>query len=119
MTATVFVTIGGAFFLSAAQSAFNNQLIKSLAKSLPDINPVAVLGIGATQIRQAFTREQVPLVIESYVVGLKSVWAICIAAFAIAAIVGATGSWKKLHGDKEVVPTGEEAQKQMQTDAIA
>jgi hypothetical protein len=105
---TVFVTIGGAFFLSAAQSAFNNQLIKSLGKLLPDIDPVAVLSVGATQIRQVFTAEQIPLVIESYVVGLKAVWAISTAAFAIATLVGTLGSWKKLPGTAKLVPAGGE-----------
>lgn len=58
-----------------------------------------ILGTGATQIRQAFTAAQVPLVIEGYVVALRAVWAIVAAAFAMAAIVGVFGSWKKLHGE--------------------
>lgn len=93
------MTVGGAFFLSAAQSAFNNQLIHTLRRTLPDIDARSVLGIGATQIRQVFTATQVPLVIDAYVVGLKSVWAICAAAFAVCAVIGCFGSWKKLHGE--------------------
>ena len=51
---TVFVTVGGAFFVSAAQSAFNNQMINELAKRLPKIEPGMVLATGATRIRHAF-----------------------------------------------------------------
>lgn len=102
----VSLTIGGAFFLSAAQSAFNNQLIKAIAIRLPDVDPIVALGIGATQIRQVFTAEQVPLVIDSYTDGLKAVFAICIAAFGVSTLVGALGSWKKLHGDDLKKATG-------------
>jgi len=93
------VTIGGAIFLSAAQSAFNNQLIHALTTSLPNIDPIVALGTGATQIRQAFSAAQVPLVIEAYTVGLRAVFAITVAAFGVSTIVGLLGSWKKLHSE--------------------
>ncbi|KAL2844118.1 major facilitator superfamily-domain-containing protein [Aspergillus pseudoustus] len=101
-TATVnfFLSIGGSFFLSAAQSAFNNQLIKYLATNLSEINPEIALGTGATQIREAFTAAQIPIVIDGYVKGLQAVWAIMIAAFGVATLVGFLGSWKRLSGDK-------------------
>ncbi|KAL4905579.1 hypothetical protein BDW74DRAFT_185111 [Aspergillus multicolor] len=94
-----FVTVGGAFFLSAAQSAFNNQLLKELAATLPEIDPATALGTGATQIRDAFSPDQVPLVIDAYMVGLKATFAIMIGAFGIATLLGFLGSWKRLHGE--------------------
>jgi ABC-type proline/glycine betaine transport system permease subunit len=100
------LTVGGAFFLSAAQSAFNNQLIKQIAINLPDIDPIAALGIGATQIRSAFPPDQVPLVIDAYMTGLKAVFAITVAAFGVATIVGALGSWKRLHAKDLQKATG-------------
>jgi MFS transporter, DHA2 family, glioxin efflux transporter len=87
--------------LSAAQSAFNNQLIKSLAASLPTIDPRIALGIGATEIRKAFTADQVPRVIDAYVEGLKAVFALTIAAYGSATLIGIFGSWKRL-GEKEL-----------------
>ncbi|KAH0350262.1 MFS general substrate transporter, partial [Aureobasidium melanogenum] len=95
-----FVTIGGAFFISAVQCAFNNQVIKQLVKSLPGINPVMVLGIGATQIRQEFTVSQVPIVLDAYMVGLKAVFAITTAAYGVSTIVGFFGSWKRLNEEE-------------------
>lgn len=92
-----FVAVGGSFFISAAQSAFNNQLIAAVTHRLPDINPMLVLGTGATQIRQVFTSTQVPIIIDSYMVGLRSVFGITIAAFGISTIIGSFGSWKRLH----------------------
>ncbi|KAK7217041.1 hypothetical protein V2G26_005044 [Clonostachys chloroleuca] len=95
-----FVTIGGAFFLSAAQSAFNNRLLGELATNLPDFNAETVLSTGATQIRTAFTEAQVPIVVDSYMVGLKAVFAITVGGFGISTLVGFLGSWKKLHADE-------------------
>ncbi|KAJ6086429.1 hypothetical protein N7467_005343 [Penicillium canescens] len=95
-----FMTVGGAFFLSAAQSAFNNQLIETLAIKLPEIDPAVAIGTGATQIREAFTASQVSVIIDAYMVGLKAVFAITIAAFGVATVIGFFGSWKKLHGDE-------------------
>ena len=90
------MTIGGAFFISAVQCAFNNTLISHLSKNLSGINPAAVLGIGATQIREQFTQQQVPIVLDAYMSGLKVVFAITTAAYGVCVVVGAFGSWKRL-----------------------
>lgn len=95
------LTIGGAFLLSAAQCAFNNQLISSLAATLPDVDPGVAIGTGATQIREAFTAEQLPFVIDGYVDGMKAVFAITIAAFGIATFIGPLGTWRRL-GEKDL-----------------
>ena len=100
------MTIGGSFFLSAAQCAFNNQLIGRLASTIPDINPRVVLEIGATEIRQAFSEDQVPLVINAYMVGLRAVFGISIAAFGVATVIGPFGNWNKLRGEELKKATG-------------
>ncbi|RKK62452.1 putative efflux pump gsfJ [Fusarium oxysporum] len=89
--------VGGAIFVSAAQSAFNNQLIKTLAVSRPEIDPAMALGVGATRIRQDFSALQIPAVVDAYMVGLKAVFAITVAAFGISTIIGLFGSWKRVH----------------------
>ncbi|KIW03104.1 uncharacterized protein PV09_05749 [Verruconis gallopava] len=96
---TFFMTIGGSFFLSAAQCAFNNVLIKTLAVKLPGIDPAVALTTGATEIRVAFTEAQVPIVVNAYMDGLKDVFIITIASFAFATVVGCCGSWKKINAE--------------------
>ncbi|CAG8199106.1 unnamed protein product [Penicillium nalgiovense] len=91
-----FMTVGGAFFLSAAQCAFSNQLVKTITTKLPELDPAVAISTGATQIREAFTASQVPIVVDAYMVGLKAVFAITIAAFGVATVIGFFGSWKKL-----------------------
>lgn len=68
-------------------------------KNLPELNPGLALSTGATQIRAAFTPEQVPIVIDGYIAGLQTAFAITTAAFGFAALVGLLGSWKKLSAD--------------------
>lgn len=97
---TVFVTVGGAFFVSAAQSAFNSQMMKELAKRLPEIDPGMVLATGATQIRHAFPAEQVPVILDAYMIGLKAVFAVMIAAYGISTVVSVFGSWERLDEEK-------------------
>lgn len=88
--------MGGAVFLSAAQCAFNNELLNKVAANLPGVDPAMALGTGATQIRAVFTDAQLPIILDAYVDGLKAVWAICIAAFGIATVIGAFGNWKRI-----------------------
>lgn len=99
VTAIVFFfqMIGGAFFLSAAQSAFNNRMISTIAVTAPGVSPAVVLLTGATQIRSAFTSTQVPGVVAGYMAGLKVVFAISVGAFGFAFLIGLFGSWKKLN----------------------
>ena len=96
---SVCLTIGGAVLLSAANSGFNNQIINTLARTAPEIDPRTVLGTGATQIREVFTPVQVPLVVHAYVDGLQVVWTLAAAAFAVSAIIGVFGSWRRMAMD--------------------
>ena len=91
--------IGGAFFLSAAQSSFNNTIIRTAATKASGIDPALLLATGATQIRTAFTSAQIPGVIAAYMAGIKVVFAITIAASGFAALFSLCGSWKKLHAE--------------------
>ncbi|KAJ5836531.1 Major facilitator superfamily domain general substrate transporter [Penicillium robsamsonii] len=95
-----FTTVGGAFFLSAAQCVFNNKLIETVTRKLPELDPVVVIGTGATQVREVFTAPQVSAIIDAYMVGLKAVFAVTVAAYGVATVAGLFGSWKKINGDE-------------------
>jgi MFS transporter, DHA2 family, glioxin efflux transporter len=88
---------GGSFLLASAQSAFTNALIKLPAMNLPKVNNSMAIGTGATRIRQAFTPEQVPNIIDAYMEGLKNVFLVAAAAYALATLVGFLTSWKRLN----------------------
>ena len=65
----------GAFSVSAAQSIFNNELVRKLATLAPGVDPGRVVHAGPTGITQNFPKDQVPGILLSYMQGLKASWA--------------------------------------------
>ena len=82
-----FQTVGGAFMVSAAQSAFVNVLIKTLPSTAPGIDPAIVILTGATDLRKAFSPDVVPGILEAYMHGLKIAFAIGLASTGVALII--------------------------------
>lgn len=93
----VFQTVGGAFWVSAGQSAFVNELMKELAISAPDVNALAVLGTGATAITTVFPAEQVPGILIAYMAGIKTALAIAIGAVGLSFVLSFFFRWKRLN----------------------
>ncbi|KAH8892528.1 efflux pump antibiotic resistance protein [Thozetella sp. PMI_491] len=94
-----FQLLGGALGISAAQSAFANRLIATLARIAPDIDPAKVIATGAADIRAVFGPEQGPLVVTAYMAGIKIAFAITIGMAGVSAVAAMFCSWKKLYGD--------------------
>ncbi|KAF9890757.1 hypothetical protein FE257_005626 [Aspergillus nanangensis] len=82
-----FQTVGGAFMVSAAQSAFVNVLMKVLRHSAPGIDPALVVGTGATDLRKVFPPEQLPGILVAYMRGVKITFAIGLASTGVSFIV--------------------------------
>lgn len=80
-------TVGGAFMVSAAQSAFVNVLIKTLPRTAPGIDPAIIVLTGATDLRKAFSPDVLPGILEAYMHGLKIAFAIGLASTGMALIV--------------------------------
>ncbi|KAF2112525.1 major facilitator superfamily domain-containing protein [Lophiotrema nucula] len=73
-----FQTIGGAFTISASQTAFVNRLVRTAKHTAPGVSPLALIGTGATDIRRVFPAELVPGIVEAYMAGVKVVFALVI-----------------------------------------
>lgn len=99
-----FQTVGGAFLVSAAQSSFVNTMVGRLATSAPDINPLMVLGTGATQIRAVFPAEQIPGILVAYMAGIKTALAIAVGAAGVAFVISLFSNFKRLN--TEALKTG-------------
>jgi MFS family permease len=95
----VFQTVGGAFLVSAAQSAFVNTMLNRLATSAPQVSPLKLLGTGATQLRAVFPPEQVPGILVAYMAGIKTALALAIAAVGLAFVVSLFNNWRRLNTD--------------------
>ncbi|GAM36832.1 hypothetical protein TCE0_018f06239 [Talaromyces pinophilus] len=104
VTATLFLfqTLGGAFCVSAAESAFVNTIIKKLATTAPDLNPMVVVATGATSIREAFP-DHLDGVLQAYMAGLKTTFSISIGTVGFATLLALFSPWERLHGSPEAV----------------
>ncbi|CAI6289508.1 unnamed protein product [Periconia digitata] len=98
MTGGAFVcqTISGGYFTTAANSILQNLLLKRLAIIAPNMNPGIVLAAGATEIRRVVSAEELPFVIESYMTGIRGVFALLLAASVLSVAIAAFIPFKKL-----------------------
>jgi hypothetical protein len=75
-------------------------MINTLASTAPNINPQAVVGTGATQLRQSFAAEDIPGIVIAYMAGIKVALAIATALAGAAALAAMLVPFKKLNMDK-------------------
>lgn len=76
---TVFLqTIGGAFWVSAAQAGWVNELLKKLPLVAPRVSPHTVIATGASELHKALTGDDLDGVLIAYMDGLKVTFIICI-----------------------------------------
>ncbi|KAL2269654.1 hypothetical protein VTJ83DRAFT_1838 [Remersonia thermophila] len=94
-----FQTVGGAFWVSAAQSAFVNRMLSRVLTSAPGVDPLALLSTGATQIRDVFPADLVPGILVAYMAGIKLAMALAVAAAGAACAVGMFGHWRRISRD--------------------
>jgi hypothetical protein len=93
---TVFQTIGGAFIVSSAQSAFINQALDRLRTSAPDVDGARLIATGASELRKVFTPEELPGVLVAYMQGLTAAFAVSIALCGIAFLTTLAIPWSRL-----------------------
>lgn len=105
--------MGGAFFISAAECGFANQLIHSLKTLAPDLNPATVLSsVGAADLHANFSGYTLTTVLQSYLDGLHAAYALAIASAGMAALLSLAAEWKKVNMEQVLkqqgAPSGEE-----------
>jgi MFS family permease len=96
-----FQIIGGSFCVSAAQAAFANMMLRKLAMTAPEVNPQQVLNMGATQLRDVFSPEQIPGILEAYMAGLKVVFALVIALVSLSFVFALVPKWDNLRQEQK------------------
>ncbi|EMR71349.1 hypothetical protein MGN70_009034 [Eutypa lata] len=76
-------TLSSSIFLAVAQNVFQNQLIKNLAASAPEVDSSAVVFGGATVLRDTVTPEQLPTVLVAYNDALVQTFYVAVAVAAL------------------------------------
>lgn len=80
--------MGGAFGVSAAQTAFSNILLKRLAVTAAGLNPSLVLEAGASEIRDRIPAQYIEGVLKAYVSGFRGPMIVAIAFSGAAFLAG-------------------------------
>lgn len=91
-------TIGGAFWVSAGQSAFINRLVQKLPETAPNVNPQLVAAVGATDLRKVFSPEDIPGILRAYMDGLKTAFILAIALGGVSVVISLFPRWINLKG---------------------
>ena len=90
--------LGGAIFVSAASTAFNNRLDANLRAMVPSLDPQIVISAGATNLRSAVPHAVLGDVIEAYNATLRRVFLISVVLSCLA-LLGSLGTeWKPIKG---------------------
>ena len=79
--------------VSAAQSAFSNQLIKSLLRNVPSVDPAHVIAVGASELRNVYSGAELQGIIISYIEGIKVAFSLSIALAGVATICSLAVPW--------------------------
>ena len=89
-------TIGGAFLVSAGESAFEAVLTKKLRASDPSVNSMEVIGTGATDVRAVFSPTDIPFILRAYVSGIQTAFIVAIALASTCTVIAFGAKWQKL-----------------------
>jgi len=93
-------TLGGALFVSVAQSIFSNKLVENLKKFAPQIDPQIILNTGATSIQKSVSKADLPGVTLAYNNALTQTFLVA-AVMAALTVFGALAiEWKSVKGKK-------------------
>lgn len=92
-----FMNLGATTFVSAAQCAFVNRMAGALSRTAPGVDAAVVVLTGATEIRSKFSADQVPGIVEAYMIGIKVAPAIAIGGTGAAFVVSLFNSWRSLN----------------------
>lgn len=100
-----FQSLGGAIFISVAQSVFQNGLTMGIDEYTTGLDPQVFLHSGATAIRgilaEIHREDALPGLLKAYVLGLTHCYTITVACAATAFVCAACLQWKSVKKDKK------------------
>lgn len=95
-----FQTLGGALFIAVGQSVFQNGLISGLKEFTPSLDPYAIFGAGATEIRNVLSalkaEDQLHGVLQAYMQGVGNTIRVSLALCLVAFVCSLFMEWKSV-----------------------
>lgn len=90
-------TLGGAVFVSVAQSVFTNLLVDGLA-GVPGLDSAVVVKTGATLLREVVAPQNLSIVVSAYNAALTKAYAVAL-GLACASVIGSSAmEWRSVKG---------------------
>lgn len=86
----------GSTFITVSQTLLENGLISGLKDILPDLNPSAISGGGASAVRDLVSSDQLPVVLRVYNDALRSVWYLCLGLACLVFVASWGFEWKSV-----------------------
>ncbi|KAL4794976.1 major facilitator superfamily domain-containing protein [Aspergillus venezuelensis] len=107
-----FQTLGGALFIAAAQSLFQNGLIEGVKEYAPSVDPAVIVEAGATEMRAVLgdlgQLDQLGNVTLGFLKGLVDTYRLSLALFCVAFLVSLGFEWRSVKegegGEEVAVP---------------
>lgn len=94
-------SLGGALFISIGENIFASRLISALAKAhIPNLDPAAVVRIGATDLKSIVDRRYFNVVLRAYNSALTKTFDVGVAAACLSVIGALAMEWKSVKGKK-------------------
>jgi hypothetical protein len=91
-------SLGGAIMLAAAQGIFQNELVRLLRQSVPALDPIQILSLGASkEATQSIPPVLLASILESFVKALQHTFVLTIPVAAIAFLVSLLQPWFRYH----------------------
>ncbi|KAE8405400.1 putative efflux pump antibiotic resistance protein [Aspergillus pseudonomiae] len=93
-------TIGGSLFVSVAQTAFTNKLVRELAATVPELDSSAVLQDGASDLARHIPKQYLSAVVKAYSTGLTNAFLVGTVLVVLSVVGSAFVEWKSTKGQK-------------------
>ncbi|KAI6781969.1 uncharacterized protein J7T54_005180 [Emericellopsis cladophorae] len=101
--------VGGTIFVSVSQGVLTSTLRSELRRSVPDLDISAILGQGATDLSQAVSNDQLPLVLVAYNMGLRHVFYCAMAVSCLAFAASCFLEWRTVKQQQENAQVGHDS----------
>ncbi|KAK7977948.1 MFS gliotoxin efflux transporter glia [Apiospora saccharicola] len=97
-TGIMFMTQSGsaAYFIVVAQAIFANRMLDTIRSNAAHLNPLQVLGTGASEITRVYRNEDLAAVLDAYMVGIKDVFTCVLAGPSLAVLLTALVPLRRL-----------------------
>lgn len=101
-------SIGGAMMLATAQGIFQNELVRLLRNSVPDLDPLSVISLGASNnANSLLPPEALARILDAFVLALRYTFVLAVPIAGISFLVSLFQPWFRYHNPVVVIGGGE------------